>query len=190
MTTRRIVVGVSGASGVPLAFNLLKELRNHSEIETHLVVSGGTERTIEMETDYDLLELHCLADVLHDNENIGASIASGTFRVDGMIVVPCSMKTLAGIAHGYSDNLLLRAADVNIKERRKLVLVTRETPLSRLHLKNMLTATEYGAIIMPPMLTYYNHPETIEDMETHIVGKILHEFDIEATHYKRWCEDK
>lgn len=107
-----------------------------------------------------------------------------------MVVVPCSMKTLAGIAHGYSDNLLLRAADVNIKERRKLVLVARETPLSRLHLKNMLTATEYGAVIMPPMLTYYNRPESIEDMETHIVGKILHEFGIEATHYKRWCEDK
>ncbi|MCG6282850.1 UbiX family flavin prenyltransferase, partial [Vibrio diabolicus] len=118
----------------------------------------------------------------------GASIASGTFRVEGMVVVPCSMKTLSGIAHGYSDNLLLRAADVNIKERRKLVLVARETPLSKLHLNNMLAATEYGAIIMPPMLTYYNHPKSIEDMENHIVGKILHEFGLESSHYKRWCD--
>lgn len=188
MTTRRIVVGVSGASGVSLAFSLLKELRNCADVETHLVVSGGSERTIELETDRDLLELHCLADVVHDNENIGASIASGTFRVEGMVVVPCSMKTLSGIAHGYSDNLLLRAADVNIKERRKLILVARETPLSKLHLNNMLAATEYGAIIMPPMLTYYNHPKSIEDMENHIVGKILHEFGLESSHYKRWCD--
>ncbi len=188
MAKPRIVVGVSGASGVPLAFRLLEELRNHREYEIHLVVSNGAERTITLETDHTLHDLHALADVVHDVKNIGASIASGTFRTLGMVVIPCSMKTLAGIASGYSDNLLLRAADVTLKERRPLILITRETPLSRIHLRNMATVAEYGAVVMPPMMTHYHRPKTIADMENHLIGKILHEFAIEATTFNRWCE--
>ncbi|MGL1956131.1 MAG: UbiX family flavin prenyltransferase [Colwellia sp.] len=188
MTKRRIVVGVSGASGVALAFRLLEELRLQTNCEVHLVTSSSSERTIEMESDRTIFELQCLADVTHDYDNIGASIASGTFKTEGMVIVPCSMKTLAGVAHGYSDNLLLRAADVTIKERRPLILIARETPLSRIHLNNMVMLAEYGAVIMPPMMTYYNRPKTIADMEQHIVGKVLHEFGMEASNFKRWGE--
>lgn len=188
MTKRRIVVGVSGASGSALAFRLLEELRLHGECEIHLVTSKSAERTMELESDRNIFELQCLADYTHDYDNVGASIASGTFPTEGMVIVPCSMKTLAGIAHGYSDNLLLRAADVTIKERRPLILIARETPLSRIHLNNMVTLAEYGAVIMPPMMTHYNKPQSIADMEQHIVGKILHEFGMQASHFKRWGE--
>ena len=117
---------------------------------------------------------------------MAASVSSGTFRTEGMVIIPCSMKTLAGIACGYSDNLLLRAADVTLKERRKLVLVTRETPLSQIHLRNMLSLTQTGAVILPPMLTYYNNPQTIEDMTRHIVGKVMAEFGLEHPKFHRW----
>lgn len=190
MKKRRIVVGVSGASGVALAFQLLEELRLQVNCEVHLVTSSSSERTIDMESDRSIFELQCLADVVHDSDNLGASISSGTFKTEGMVIIPCSMKTLAGIAHGYSDNLLLRAADVTMKERRPLIIIARETPLSRIHLNNMATLAEYGAVIMPPMMTHYNRPQTIADMEQHIVGKILHEFGMEASHFKRWGEQE
>ena len=154
--------------------------------EVHLVTSGAGERVLHEETGMSGTDLAGLAFRTHDIGNIGAAIASGTFETEGMAVVPCSMKTLAGICHGYAENLLLRAADVTLKERRKLVLVARETPLGLVHLRNMTALAEMGVTILPPMLTYYQHPQSIEDMTTHIVGKIMREFRLEAPGFRRW----
>lgn len=185
---KRIVIGMSGASGAILGIDLLRAIQLYPGYESHLVISQGAEKTIVHETKHTFQEVLAMADVAYPIENIGASIASGTFRAEGMVVVPCSMKTLAGIACGYSDNLLLRAADVTIKEKRKLVLVARESPLSPIHLKNMCTLSDYGATIMPPMLTYYNKPASIEDMNRHIIGKILNCFGLEVAGFNRWGE--
>ncbi|WP_286910046.1 UbiX family flavin prenyltransferase [Clostridium sp. UBA1652] len=186
---KRLVVGMSGASGAILGIELLKILKENPEWESHLVISRGAEETILQETTYKVGEVGALADKVYSIKDIGASIASGTFKTEGMIILPCSMKTLAGVASGYSDNLLLRAADVTIKEKRKLILAARETPLSTIHLRNMLTLSELGAYIIPPMVTYYNKPESIEDMNHHIVAKILDKFDIEVDGFKRWGEE-
>lgn len=183
---KRLVVGISGASCVCLAIQLLEEVQEFSDWETHLVMSNGARRTIKEETDYTVDGVYELATKVYDIKDIGANIASGTFKVEGMVVVPCSMKTVAGIAHGYADNLLLRAADVNIKERRKLVLLARETPLSSIHLRNMTELVNVGAVLMPPMLTYYNKPQSMKDMNTHIIGKVLNEFGLELPKFKRW----
>ncbi len=183
---QRIVIGLSGASGMPIAIRLLEALRQNKEVETHLVMTKGAQETIKQETKYLPEDVKSLSDVVYKLEDIGAAIASGTFKTMGMIVVPCSMKTAAGITSGYSDNLLLRAADVVLKERRKLVLVARETPLNMIHLKNLYTLSQAGAIILPPMQTYYNLPETIDDMVDHTVGKILDCFDIEYEKLRRW----
>ena len=185
---KRLVVGISGASGAVLGIMLLKAIKQIPDLESHLVVTRGAEKTILLETDYTLEEVTALADKSYDIGNIGESIASGTFKTIGMVVLPCSMKTLAGVNMGYSDNLLLRAADVSIKEKRKLVLVARETPLSTIHLRNMLSLSQMGVIVMPAMLTYYNKPSSIEDMNNHIIGKILDKFDIELPQFKRWGE--
>ncbi|WP_434131174.1 UbiX family flavin prenyltransferase [Sporomusa sphaeroides] len=185
---RRLVVGMSGASGAILGIELLQLLKGKPDYETHLVISKGAEATILQETDYKIADVMQLADKVYDINNIGASIASGTYRTEGMIIVPCSMKTVAGIACGYADNLLLRAADVTIKEQRRLILATRECPLSAIHLRNMLTLAEMGALIMPPMLTYYNNPVELKDMNRHIIGKILEKFGIEVNGFQRWCE--
>lgn len=182
----RIIVGVSGASGMPLAIEMLKQLRKQEHIETHLICSRAAEITLGEETDITIEELKSLADVVHDNENIGAAPASGSFRASGMIVVPCSMKTVAGITSGYSDSLLLRAADVMIKERRKLVLAVRECPFSPIHLRNMHELSMMGVVILPMMLSFYNRPETIDDCVRHLAGKILDQFEIEGEHFKRW----
>ena len=183
---KRLIIGISGASGVPITIALLKALKNLDDWTSCLVISKGGEKTIEMETDYTVQNVIDLADEVHDIKNIGASIASGTYKTEGMVIVPCSMKTVAGIANGYSDNLLLRAADVVLKERRKLVLVARETPFNTIHLKNMLSLSQMGAIIMPPVQTYYNMPETVQDMIDHITGKILDVFDIDYQNFRRW----
>jgi 4-hydroxy-3-polyprenylbenzoate decarboxylase len=185
---KRLVIGISGASGAALAVDLLHCMREQTDWETHLVVSGSAETTLRLETGEQLSDVMKLATHCHSNANIGASIASGTFKTEGMIVVPCSMKTLSGIATGYSDNLLLRAADVTIKERRPLVLVARESPLSTIHLRNLLTLSELGAIIMPPMITHYNQPMGMADLTRHITGKILDKFGIEVSGFRRWCE--
>ncbi|MDF2500500.1 MAG: aromatic acid decarboxylase [Anaerosporomusa subterranea] len=185
---KRVVVGISGASGAILGIELLKILRENPDYETHLVISRGAEETILQETKYTVVEVMDLADKVYDINNIGASLASGTFKTEGMIIIPCSMKTVAGIACGYSDNLLLRAADVTIKERRRLVVVTRECPLSAIHLRNMLTLAEVGALIMPPMVSYYNKAASIEDMNRQIIGRILEKFSIEVKGFNRWCE--
>jgi polyprenyl P-hydroxybenzoate/phenylacrylic acid decarboxylase-like protein len=185
---KRMIVGISGASGARLGVELLKAMRRYADWETHLVVSDGARRTLKLETDCTIADVEALATKYYPLGDLGASIASGTFRTEGMIVVPCSMKTVAGIAHGYSQNLLLRAADVAIKERRKLVLVARETPLSQVHLDNMLTLSRMGVIVLPPMLTFYHRPETIEDMIVHMVGKILDIFGLEVEGFRRWGE--
>lgn len=183
---KRLVVGISGASGSNLAVLLLAAMQEQEGWETHLVYSDGARRTILHETPYTCEQVEALATQTHDLENVGASIASGTFRTEGMVIIPCSMKTLAGVAHGYSANLLLRAADVILKERRKLILVTRETPLHLGQMHNMVTAASLGAVILPPMMTHYIKPKTVEDMEKHIVGKVLAEFGIEFTGFQRW----
>lgn len=183
---KRLAVALSGASGVPLAIEFLEALSQHKDWEVHLVISSGFIKTLEAEATYTLEDFSRLATRVYDNADIGASIASGTFETDGMVIIPCSMKTLAGVATGYSDNLILRAADVTIKERRKLILVARESPLSPIHLKNMLYLAEIGVVIMPPMLTYYNSPEGIKQMTRHIVGKVLNEFGIEMPGFRRW----
>jgi len=188
MKTERIIVGISGASGAPLAIELLKALKQ-TKFETHLIVTPGGWRTIAEETSFSTEDVCALADVVHDVNNVGASPASGSWRNAGMIVIPCSMKTLAGIHSGYSDNLLLRAADVTLKERRKLVLVPRESPMGPIHLRNQYELSMLGAVILPPVLSYYNHPETIQDMEQHLVGKILDQFDIDYSAFRRWGEN-
>jgi flavin prenyltransferase len=189
MANKRLVIGISGASGIPLAVHLLELMRDQDGWESHLVVSPGADRTILEETSYKPEDIFSLATRRHCIDDIGSSIASGTFRTEGMVVIPCSMKTVAGINHGYSDNLLLRAADVTIKERRKLVLVARETPLSPIHLRNLSELVSLGVVVMPPMMTFYNQPQSIADMTHHIVGKVLSEFGIEAPGFRRWGEE-
>lgn len=177
---RRIIIGMSGASGAPLTVELLKKLRDdHPEVETHLVMTRSAEMTLEAECDMSPEQLRVLASVSHDIDDIGASIASGSFRAMGMIVIPCSMKTVAGIVSGYSDNLLLRAADVCLKERRKLILVARETPLSTVHLRNLYEASQLGAVILPPMPAYYRKPKYVEDCTRHTVQRVLAQFDLD-----------
>ena len=183
---RRLIVGMSGASGAILGIKILEILKENPEWETHLIITAGAESTIVQETGYSLEKVIGLSDKAYDIKDVGAGPASGTFKTEGMVIVPCSMKTTAGIACGYSDNLLLRAADVTLKEGRKLVVVPRESPLSTIHLRNMLTLAEAGATVVPPMLTYYNNPASIEDMTRHVIGKILDKFDIEMTGFKRW----
>ena len=184
----RLVVGISGASGAAIAIELLKQMQLRAGWETHLVISRGARRTIEMETAYSLKEVETMATQCHAIEDVGASIASGTFKCAGMVVAPCSMKTVSGIAHGFSENLLLRAADVTIKERRRLILVARESPLSPIHLSNLLLLANMGVTILPPVLTYYNLPSSIADMTRHMVGKILDAFGLEAEGFHRWGE--
>lgn len=181
----RLIVGISGASGAPIAVELLRQLReNHPEIETHLVVTRGGAMTLAQETDITLDELRSLACVSHENDSIGATIASGSFKAMGMIVVPCSMKTAAGIVSGYSDNLLLRAADVCLKERRKLVLCARESPLSTIHLRNLYELSQMGAVILPPMPAWYSRPESVTDINRHVARRILDQFGLGGDGYQ------
>ena len=182
----RLIVGISGASGVIMGYHLLKTLRETEGVEVHLVVSESAEQTWTLETDLPITELYELADVVYDSKDMAAAISSGSFQTDGMIILPCSMKTLAGVVSGFSDNLLLRAADVCLKEGRKLVLCPREMPLSRVHLRNMKGASDVGCTIVPPMLTFYNHPETVEEQIDHVVGKILMQFGIVPDSFKPW----
>ncbi len=184
---KRVIVGISGASGTPLAVTVLKELKKIEGVETHLVYTKGAALTAQYESHMEINEIRDLADVCYDTDDVGAAIASGTFRTEGMIVVPCSMKTLSGIANGFSENLLLRAADVILKEHRPLVLAAREAPLSPIHLENMLALSKLQNVtIVPPMLTYYNEPSSIEDMERHLAGKMLSYLGIEMPDFKTW----
>ncbi|MFC7741294.1 UbiX family flavin prenyltransferase [Nocardiopsis composta] len=182
----RLIVGISGASAPHLAVHLLEAVRRLGSVDTHLVISRAARRTLEIEAGRRARDVAALATEYHRSEDIAAGIASGSFRTMGMVVVPCSMKTLAGIAHGFSDNLLTRAADVCLKERRRLVLVTRETPLSLVHLRNMAAVTEAGATVLPPTPAFYHSPDTIDDLLDHWSGKVLDQFGIDHDLYRRW----
>lgn len=183
---RKIIVGISGSSGVQMGYRLLQVLRDQPDIETHLVVSDGAKVIFDRETDLTMEQVEALADVVWDNHNLAASISSGSFRTDGMIVCPCSMKSLSGMVNAYDEDLLVRAADVCRKEGRKVVLVPRETPLNQAHLRNMLQASQDGYVILPPVLTFYNGCETTLDQVDHIVGKVLMQFDIEYDRFRPW----
>ena len=182
---KRIIVGISGASGVAYAICLMWLLRE-AGVEIHLVVSNAALLTLSHETDITAKQLREMADVNHDNRNIGAAIASGSFRVDGMIVAPCSVKTLSEIATGCTDSLLSRAADVCLKERKRLVLMFRETPLHIGHIRSMAAVTEAGAIIYPPVPAFYARPQSIDDMVRHSVVRMLDLFDFEMAGIDRW----
>ena len=182
---RRLVVGITGATGAIFGVRLLQALKA-AEVETHLVLSKWGLQTVEHETGLGSAELGALASVVHGSGNMAATISSGSFRTDGMVIAPCTMKTLAGIAHGFGDGLVQRAADVVLKERRKLVIVARETPLSDIHLENMLRLSRMGATILPPMPAFYNKPESIDDIVDHIVARVLDQFGIDAQFARRW----
>ena len=184
---KRIVVGISGSSGSILGIRLLEFLWSEN-YETHLIVSSPAASIIPHETDYNVADVKKLATKVYENTDLFAPIASGSFKTEGMVIIPCSMKTLAGIASGYSDNLMLRAADVCLKERRKLVLVVRETPLSLIHIKNMKTVTKAGAVVLPPMLSFYPKPKTVEDMVNIILGTVLDVMGIDNKLHERWGE--
>ena len=183
---RRIVVGMTGATGAVLGVELLRRLQEHPDVETHLVLSRWARATVHLETELSARDVEGLADVVYSWEDQAAAISSGSFRVDGIVIAPCSMKTLAGIRTGYADGLIARAADVALKEHRRLVLVPREPPLNEIHLDNMLTLARMGARIVPPMPAFYNHPASVGDIVDHIVTRILDQFDIESPTAKRW----
>jgi flavin prenyltransferase len=183
----RVVVGISGGSGAIYGVGLLRVLKELG-VETHLVVSTMGEYNVNHECGMNLEELKKLATYYHDNKNLAASIASGSFKTDAMVIVPCSMKTLSSVANGFSDSLLTRAADVIIKENRKLIIVPRETPLSAIHLENMLKLARLGITVMPPSPAFYSQPETIGDIVSMIVGRILDQIGVEHNLLKRWGE--
>jgi len=181
----KIIVGISGASGAIYAIRLLEELRTR-EIETHVVVSRWGEVTITEETDYTVEQVKSLATKVYREDDLAAVLSSGSFRNNGMVVVPCSMKTLSGIANGYADDLMTRAADVAIKENRKLILMVRETPLNPIHLENMLKLSRLGVTIMPPVPAFYSLPKSIDDIINHTVGRILDQLGLENQLFRRW----
>lgn len=182
---KRLVVAITGSTGAIFGVRVLEALQQ-ANVETHLVLSDWAKKTIEHETTHTVGEVEALASSVYDFDNQGAKISSGSFRTAGMLVTPCSMKTLAAIAHGLADNLVHRAADVAIKEGRKLVLMVREMPLSPIHLENMLKLARLGVVILPPVPSFYNHPENIDDIVNHVVARALDHFDIEASFARRW----
>lgn len=182
----RLIVGISGASGVILGYYMLKALRQIPNVETHAIITEGAALNFSCETNLTLEEVMAQADIVHANTNLGATISSGSFKTDGMIIIPCSMKSLSGIANGYADNLLNRAADVCLKENRKIVVVPREMPFSRVHLKNMSQLAEYGVSIIPPLLTFYNNSNSVEKQIQHIIGKVLMQFGIDYKEFVPW----
>jgi flavin prenyltransferase len=183
---RRIIVGMTGATGAVFGVELLRRLQQCPDVQTHVVLTRWARATIHLETALSAGDVASLADVVYSWDDQAAAISSGSYRVEGMVIVPCSMKTLAGIRTGYTDGLIARAADVTLKERRRLVLVPRESPLSEIHLDNMLALARMGASIVPPMPAFYNHPASIDDIVGHVVTRILDQFDIESPTAKRW----
>ncbi|MEV5752428.1 UbiX family flavin prenyltransferase [Actinoallomurus sp. NPDC052308] len=181
----RLVVAMTGATGAIIGVRLLAALRD-LDVETHLVVSRWARATIAEETPYTVRQVTDMADVSYSPDDQGAAISSGSFRTDGMIVAPCSMKTVAGIRTGYADGLIGRAADVTLKERRRLVLLARETPLSTIHLENLLALSQMGATVLPPALAFYNHPSSLAEVVDHIVGRTLDQFGLELPTVRRW----
>ena len=186
----RLIVGITGASGVIYGIRTLEILRSIDDVETHLILTNGAKLTIALETDRDIKDVEALADEVHSDQNLAATIASGSFRTDGMIVAPCSMKTLSGIVNSYAESLTVRAADVVLKERRKLVLIPREMPLHAGHCRLLHEAAQMGAIIAPPMPAFYNDPQSIDDIINHSVGRVLDFFDISVPDmFERWDDD-
>jgi len=188
MSTKRLIVGMSGASGVVYGIRLLQVLRELSDIEVHLVLSAAAKRTLPLETEYSADTVEALADSVYRPGDIAAALSSGSFKTIGMVVIPCSMKTVSGIATSYADNLTQRAADVVLKERRKLVLVVRETPLHLGHLRLLTTVTEMGAVVMPPVPAFYHRPESLDDIVNQTVNRVLDQLGIELDEdlFARW----
>lgn len=182
---KRLVVGITGATGAIFGVRLLKALKD-TDVETHLVLSKWAMQTIEHETTFSVQQVKALASVIHSEGNMGASVSSGSFVTEGMVIAPCSMRTVAAIANGVGENLVHRAADVVLKERRRLVLVVREMPLSDIHLENMLKLSRMGVTIMPPMPAFYNHPQSIDDIVNHVVARVLDQFGVPADFARRW----
>ncbi|OAT45757.1 3-polyprenyl-4-hydroxybenzoate carboxy-lyase [Proteus hauseri ATCC 700826] len=189
---KKLIVGLTGASGAIYGIRLLEILKCVPSVETHLVISQAARRTISLETTYSLKDIYELADVIYDDRDIGATISSGSFRVNGMVILPCSIKSLSGIVHSYTDTLVTRAADVVLKEGRKLVLCVRETPLHLGHLRLMTQAAELGAIIMPPVPAFYFQPKTIDDIVNQTINRVLDQFDVNLPDdlFQRWQGDK
>lgn len=185
---KRLIIGISGASGAIYGVRLLQVLRDVAEVETHLVMSQAARQTLSLETDYSLRDVQALADVVHDARDIAASISSGSFKTAGMVILPCSIKTLSGIVNSYTDTLVTRAADVILKERRPLVLCVRETPLHLGHLRLMTQAAELGAVIMPPVPAFYHRPQSLDDVINQTVNRVLDQFDIDLPDdlFTRW----
>ena len=185
---KRLIVGLSGASGAIYGVRLLQVLRDVADVETHLVMSQAARQTLSLETDYSLRDVQALADVVHDARDIAASISSGSFKTAGMVILPCSIKTLSGIVNSYTDTLVTRAADVVLKERRPLVLCVRETPLHLGHLRLMTQAAELGAVIMPPVPAFYHRPQSLDEVINQTVNRVLDQFDIELPDdlFTRW----
>jgi len=181
----KLVIGITGSTGVIYGIRMLEVLKE-IDIETHLVMSEWAEKCIPMETDYTVDHVKSLATEISDEKNMAANVSSGTYKTDGMIVIPCSMKTLSSVANGYDETLVARSAGVILKESRKLIIVARETPLSAINLENMLKLARLGVVIMPPVTEFYTKPNTINDMVDHIVGKCLDQFDIEHNLFQRW----
>jgi 4-hydroxy-3-polyprenylbenzoate decarboxylase len=184
----RLIVGITGATGIVYGVRLLERLRD-AHVETHLVISRWGVRTLQHETPHTREQVEALASEVYKPDDMGAAISSGSFETAGMIVAPCSAKTLAAIAHGYGDNLIHRAADVVLKERRKLLLAVREAPLSEIHLENMLRLSRMGVVILPPVPAFYNHPSSIDDLVEHTVSRMLDQFGVAAPHAARWTGD-
>jgi 4-hydroxy-3-polyprenylbenzoate decarboxylase len=184
---RRLVVAITGATGAVYGVRLLQQLAATPGIETHLVISDAANLTLHQEVGMQRRDVEALADVVHKNRDVGASIASGSFQSDGMIVAPCSMKTLAAVALGLSDNLIARAADVALKERRRLVLMVRETPFNLAHLRNMTAVTEMGGIIFPPLPSFYHRPASIDEMVDHTLARVIDLFGVDHTLAPRWA---
>ena len=188
MKKERLVVGISGASGVILGIRFLEILSKYEELETHLVISDAAKRTISYETDWKVEDVEALAGQVHDFNNVGSSIASGSFKTKGMVIIPCSVKTLSAIAYSFDTNLMIRAADVVLKERRRLVLVVREMPLHKGHLEAMVRVHDLGGVILPPMLTFYQRPKNLDEMIHYVVGKALDALEIPHNLYREWGE--
>lgn len=182
----RLIIGMSGASGVIYGIRLLDVLKALPEVETHLVMSNGAKLNVALETDWQVKAVEALADVVHSDQNLAATIASGSYATDGMIIAPCAMKTLSGVVNSYADNLVVRAADVVLKEQRRLVIVPRETPLHVGHCRLMYEAAQMGAVIVPPMPAFYNDPQSVDDIVNHTVGRLIDLFGVDSGLVKRW----
>jgi 4-hydroxy-3-polyprenylbenzoate decarboxylase len=182
----RLIVGISGATGAIYGIRLLEVLRLLGGIETHLVMTATAKQTIVYETDYTVAQVSALASAVYSDRDVGAAIASGSFRTAGMVIAPCSIKTLSGLAHSYDDNLLVRAGDVVLKERRRLVLLLRETPLHLGHLRLMTAVTEAGAVVMPPVPAFYTRPRTLDELINQTIGRVLDQFDLATDLFERW----